>query len=90
MKTLKAWLHTKFEEACVCSSGRPYRVCCFRRECVYFGVGAGSALCLFGASLSAWLLLPLPFLLVGAFVAKVWFDRFREACDMGARGTRLQ
>jgi hypothetical protein len=75
MKNPRTWLQAKFGEPCSCSSGRSYRQCCYRRECVYFVVGIFAALTLFGARELPQLLIVLPILLLAAFAAKLQYDR---------------
>ena len=78
MSSPKAWIQGKLKEPCACASGRTYHKCCYRRECVYFVVGIFTALSLFGARMLPELLMALPFLLLAAFLAKLYYDRDRQ------------
>ena len=45
------WLTTKLNEKCACGSGKAYRICCLRRELLYFLIMVIAAVALFaGAS----------------------------------------
>ena len=74
MSIIKTWFITKLVEPCVCSSGRTYRQCCFRRECAYFVVGTAVAIALFGAHEWPMLLAAVPVLILIAYLIKKHYD----------------
>lgn len=48
MASPREWLQRKLNEPCACSSGRPYRKCCVRKEAFYFLISAVATVLLLG------------------------------------------